>query len=115
MDRSKTWLVLAALLLPAGALAAIGTTGPTAASRPDPAPVCQLAGTTVRSSKSNSSDRMAPPNAASATSTVKSGKSNSSDRMMAPPRAFGAAAGVDRPGPAPRSPAAANLDGSRSN
>ena len=115
MNRSKTWILWGALLLPVDAFASEGTHG-VAASTLEAAPVGRLAGSTVKSSKSNSNERMGAPDGAAARSTVKSGKSNSSDRMTAPPpRAFGAAAGVDRPGPAPRSPAAANLDGSRSN
>lgn len=115
MNRSKRWIVVAALLLPAGAFASTGATLRAATSWRDSAPVGRLAGTTVKSSKSNSSERMEAHEAASAASGVKAGKGNSNDRMAAPPQAPAASAGAERGAAPPRPPGATNLNSSRSN
>lgn len=115
MNRSRSWIVLAALLLPAVAFASTGTTPRTTTSRRDPAPIGRLAGTTVKSSKSNSQDRMAAPDAASAASSVKGSKSNSSERMAAPPQAPAGSSGAGRPAAPPPPPGAVNLNSSKSN
>ena len=114
MNRSKTWILWGALLLPVDAFASEGAHG-VAASTLEAAPVGRLAGSTVRSSKSNSSDRMGAPDGAAAGTTVKSGKSNSNERMAAPPRGPAAPSRDERPAAPPRPPAATNLNSSRSN
>ena len=93
MNRSMAWLLLLPLLLPAPALASTGRTPGASAPRQGRPPVVQLAGTTVHSGKSNSSERTAPPEVAPAATTVKSSKSNSNERM-APPEVAPAATTV---------------------
>ena len=114
MNRSKTWILWGALLMPLDAFASTGT-HVVAASTLEAAPVGRLAGSTVKSSKSNSNERMGAPDGAAARSTVKSGKSNSSERMAAPPRGPAAPSRDERPAAPPRPPAATNLNSSRSN